>query len=406
MRPVMYSRGSRTGMSSGMTFNKPDPAQLPKEESVFATARKKGGASKKSEGEDQHCIDTCLDGLVVHSVVSAAQQLRAERRKDNNKTGNGVKVEVWLFLSSVTSTTGVRRWAHAYELFSIGVIVFTILLDVLQSMKDFRHLTVGMANSFFRFNLFVLFVLTSEWLLRLWSCIVCDEYGQNGSFQGRLKFVSRPLHIVDLLVLIAFYTEVFPQAFAGTDEKYLKGLKALRMIRLLRIFALVKISESKSNSFSLVYMVLLDKKQELMATLSIAVVLMLVSATLMYYLEHDAQPNNFSSIPEGMWWSVTALTTVGYGDIYPITPGGRILACIVAFFGIGIFALPAGILGSGFVDVMQQGVVDDEKKILEQEKEEEQKLNAIEGEVTCIRKQVDQMADDVSKILAALKSSR
>jgi len=151
------------------------------------------------------------------------------------------------------------------------------------------------------------------------------------------------IEMVDLVVLVAFYINFIP----GFSK--LKGLSALRMIRLLRVAALLKV-ERKTSSFSKIVKVLKTKKSELLATLFTASVLMVMSATMMYYLETGLQPEAFSSVPAAMWWAVTTLTTVGYGDVVPKTPFGRFLGSIVAFFGVGLFALPAGILGSGFVE--------------------------------------------------------
>jgi len=100
--------------------------------------------------------------------------------------------------------------------------------------------------------------------------------------------------------------------------------------------------------------VLLAKKEELILTLSTLLVLLLISSSLMYYAEHQAQPDSFSSIPATMWWGVSALTTVGYGDMYPITPLGKVLASVIAILGIGMFALPAGILGGGFAEQLSK----------------------------------------------------
>jgi voltage-gated potassium channel len=94
--------------------------------------------------------------------------------------------------------------------------------------------------------------------------------------------------------------------------------------------------------------ILKRKKPELTITFVIIFVLLILSASLMYYVEHDAQPNEFGSIPETLWWSVSTLTTVGYGDVTPITPFGKVCAGFIALLGIGMFALPAGILASGF----------------------------------------------------------
>merc|ERR1712046_399792 len=133
------------------------------------------------------------------------------------------------------------------------------------------------------------------------------------------------------------------------------------MIRLLRIAALLKV-ERGAGSFSKIINVLKVKRSELMATIVTAVILMLMSATLMYYLETEVQPVGFGSVPAAMWWSVASLTTVGYGDVVPKSAAGKLLGSVVAFFGVGLFALPAGILGSGFVEEVEK-----QKRLAEKE---------------------------------------
>jgi hypothetical protein len=157
------------------------------------------------------------------------------------------------------------------------------------------------------------------------------------------------MNLVDLVVCGAYYINFLPGFGA------LQGMGALRMIRLLRVATLLKV-ERKTNSFGNIIKVFTTKRLELLSTVFMAAVLMVTSAAVMYYIETDAQPVVFGSIPSSLWWSVTALTTVGYGDVYPITGFGKFTACIIAFFGVGIFALPAGILGEGFMEAMEKPV--------------------------------------------------
>jgi len=108
------------------------------------------------------------------------------------------------------------------------------------------------------------------------------------------------------------------------------------------------------NAGKLMMRVFKSKKEELVLSICMTFFLIIISASVMYFLEHDAQPDKFSSIPETMWWSVATLTTVGYGDVYPVTIVGKILASFISILGIGMFALPAGILASGFSDEIKQ----------------------------------------------------
>merc|ERR550534_2212964 len=152
-----------------------------------------------------------------------------------------------------------------------------------------------------------------------------------------------------------------------------RGLQALRMVRLLRLLTLFRVDRS-TNSFTIIFDIFQKKRSELMASLASAFVIMIMSGTLMYYAENAAQPDKFSSIPASMWWSVAALTTVGYGDLVPETAEGKLLGAVVAIFGIALFALPAGILGSAYAEIQE------ERQLLAQEGVGRQRSPSLGGE--------------------------
>ena len=126
----------------------------------------------------------------------------------------------------------------------------------------------------------------------------------------------------------------------------LRFLRAFRLFRLIRVLKIGRYSES----IRLFGRVFNAKKIELLTAVFVILTLLIASSSLLYYVEHEAQPDKFKNIPEAMWWGVITLTTVGYGDIFPITPWGKVFASIIALLGIGLFALPAGILSGGFVE--------------------------------------------------------
>lgn len=184
-------------------------------------------------------------------------------------------------------------------------------------------------------------IFTIEYILRIWSCTV------NASFKnlilGRIRFALTPLMIVDLLAILPFYLPMI----ISLDLRF---LRVLRLIRIFRMFKLTRYSES----LKMFGRVLKAKKEELLITGFMILILLIVSSSLMYFVESEVQPQTFSSIPNAMWWGVATLTTVGYGDVYPITPAGKFLGAIIALLGIGMFALPAGLLASGFVEEIQK----------------------------------------------------
>tara|TARA_B100000809_G_C14954968_1_gene465243 strand:- start:101 stop:622 length:522 start_codon:yes stop_codon:yes gene_type:complete len=146
--------------------------------------------------------------------------------------------------------------------------------------------------------------------------------------------------IIDLLAILPFYLP-FILPF---------DLRMLRLFRLLRVLKLSRYSKSLKTISN----VLKDTKSELVITIFIAFIFLILSSTLMYYFEHEAQPDKFANVGESLWWAVATLTTVGYGDIYPVTGLGKFMSGIIALIGIGFIALPTGIISSAFINRVQK----------------------------------------------------
>ena len=149
--------------------------------------------------------------------------------------------------------------------------------------------------------------------------------------------------VIDLIAIAPFYL-----TFIVADTRILRILRFLRLFRTAKHFL-------HSKTFHIFVNTIDRIKSELLSSLVLMMSLLLVCATGVYYVENEAQPEKFSSILASMWWAVATLTTGGYGDIYPITSLGKILGAISAIFGIGLFALPAGLLASGFSDAAETG---------------------------------------------------
>jgi len=226
--------------------------------------------------------------------------------------------------------------SRVFGIFIVTLISLNIVALALETVKSVRDLCPGF---FLAFEVVSVLIFTAEYLLRLWSCTAMREY--SSPIGGRLRFAVSPLALIDLLAVLPFYLP-----FLGID------LRFVRAVRLMRLFRVAKLGRY-SQAVRTLGKVFVAKKEELGVTLSVLLILLLISSCLMYIAEHDAQPEAFSSIPAAMWWSVTTLTTVGYGDIYPVTIWGKALAAVVAILGIGVFALPTGIIGAGFVEEMQ-----------------------------------------------------
>ncbi len=205
---------------------------------------------------------------------------------------------------------------------------------ILASYKE----VFGAYKVFFEmFELFSVIIFTIEYVLRFWTA---DYHFENGNgLSKKLKFSLSTYGIIDLVSILPFYLPLF-------FPFDLRILRILRLFRLLRIFKLGRLSKSLQTITS----VLKDSKSELSLTLFVAFILLILSSTLMFYVESEAQPEKFENIGQALWWSVETLTTVGYGDIYPITPTGKILSSAIAIIGIGVLALPTGIISSAFIN--------------------------------------------------------
>ncbi len=218
------------------------------------------------------------------------------------------------------------------------LITLNTLAVVLESVPA---LATKYALFFSLFDTFSVSVFTLEYLLRVWTCTLDPQFAS--PLRGRLRFVFKPFSLIDLLAILPFY---LPFVFA-VDLRFVHVLRFVRLLRLLKLGRYFQ-------SLRLFGQILQDKKEELVIALGGVMVVLLFASAGMYTREHAAQPNAFSSIPAAMWWGISTLTTVGYGDIYPITPLGKILGALISLFGIGLIALPAGILASGFAEAIDR----------------------------------------------------
>lgn len=180
-------------------------------------------------------------------------------------------------------------------------------------------------------------IFTIEYVLRLWTADFL--YPADNRVTSAFKFAFSFYGIIDLLTILPFYLPFF----------FPSGIVAFRMLRVIRIFRLFKIN-STYDAFNVITDVLKDKKNQLLSSMSLILIMMVASSLFMYSLEHEAQPDQFSNAFSGIWWATSTLLTVGYGDIYPVTIGGRIMAIVISFLGVGMVAIPTGIISAGFVE--------------------------------------------------------
>lgn len=184
------------------------------------------------------------------------------------------------------------------------------------------------------FNIFSVAVFTVEYVLRLWVCTEHIQLRGHHPAKARAKFAATPFMLIDLAAILPFYLS----AFVPMD------MRLLRVFRLIRFFKLARFSPAIATLGQVFY----AERRALMAALIIMAGLLLVSSSLIYFAESAAQPEVFGSIPAAMWWAIATLTTVGYGDVVPVTAIGRMIGGVVMLFGLGMFALPIGIIATGF----------------------------------------------------------
>ena len=227
------------------------------------------------------------------------------------------------------------RPSRALDLFIITLILLNVAAVIVETVPGVPE---AYGAPLAVFELFSVAVFSLEYLLRLWAVVESPRY--RDAVLGRLRFMKSPLAIVDLLAVLPFYLPMVTQV----------DLRMLRALRLLRVFKFTRYSKSLRTLEDVVR----RKRAQLGIALFTVLLMMVLAASLMYFVEHDDQPEAFASIPHAMWWAVATLTTVGYGDIYPVTGLGKVLASVLAILGMSMFALPAGILSAGFAEELER----------------------------------------------------
>ena len=212
------------------------------------------------------------------------------------------------------------------------LIVISITATFLQTFEELAFLKPVLSGIEF----VTIVVFTIEYLLRLWTAPYLYENESPG--KTVLLFVFSFYGIVDFLTIASYFAPLFTNGFV-----------ALRMLRVVRIMRLFKLNATY-DAFNVITDVLKDKKNQILSAVFIIFIMLLMSSMCMYSLEHQVQPENFENAFSGIWWSVSTLLTVGYGDIYPITVAGKAVAIIISFLGVGLVAIPTGIISAGFVE--------------------------------------------------------
>jgi voltage-gated potassium channel len=226
---------------------------------------------------------------------------------------------------------------RVFEVLLISTIVLNIIAIILESVPRLEKQYHELFNDF---ELYSVTFFTVEYFARLYSIVENPKY--RNPLSGRIRYMGTAMAIVDLLAFLPFYLTFFPI-----------DLRFLRIFRLMALFRMFKITRYM-HAMIIFKRVISERKEQLVLSFIFIIFILIIISFFMYIVERDAQPEKFGSIPEAMWWGMATLTTVGYGDAVPITPWGKVLGGLFAIAGVAFLALPAGILSSGFFELLHK----------------------------------------------------
>ncbi len=287
-------------------------------------------------------------------------------------------------LTNPTDTSGkLHEYFDTLIVWWVLISVSAVILESVQSLEGIFHV------EFVVLDAVAVMIFSIEYILRLYSCIEDPRF--QGAVGGRFRYVKSPIAIIDFLAIVPFYLEVLLHSVVD--------LRFLRIFRLMRLLKLTRYTQATGTLFKAL-------KREwpiIAASTFIMLLLVVLTASLGYLFEHEAQPDKFENIPQSIYWAVVTLASVGYGDISPVTPVGRLMTMIMALVGIGIFAVPAAILSTAFNDqlhkdreqmhnelyrFMEDGVLDESERAIICE--EAKRLHISEEEVDLLIERVRQ----------------
>lgn len=246
-----------------------------------------------------------------------------------------VKKYVYLLLHP---DEGDTRWDKIINSFLITVIVLNVLAVILETVESIH---LAHKKFFHDFDTVSVIIFSIEYALRVWSANYHDKYKH--SIKGRIKYIFSVGAIIDLIAILPWYLQAF---LGGLDLRMLRMFRLTRILRLFRLTAYTKSARMIFNIFK-------TRFNDLMLSFILTIFLIIISSCLVYFAEHQVPGTQFTSIPATIWWAVVTLTTVGYGEMYPVTIWGKIFAIFIMLAGVALLALPAGIITSGFLEELR-----------------------------------------------------
>ena len=254
-----------------------------------------------------------------------------------------IRKRVWTLLEPANDSDKLSKFV---DIFLVTLIFFNILMVILETVDELYN---QYQVQFKYFEIFSVVIFSFEYFGRLWSCVE-NKFRNEKDFSARIRYIVSFSAIIDAIAILPSILAFF---FPTVD---------LRFVRALRIFRLLKFSRY-SSSINTLLSVLWDQRKSFGAAFFILFIVLIISSSGMYLVEKDIQPDKFGSIPQSMWWAIVTLTTVGYGDVYPVTSMGKFFGSIIIILGIGTVALPSGILASAFTDLTRRNQQKYEKEL-------------------------------------------
>lgn len=251
-----------------------------------------------------------------------------------------IKKRIFQALESSENENIINR---IINIFLIALILLNLLLVIIETFnvpKQFQKILNYI-------EIISVIIFTIEYILRVWTSDLL--YPESKSLLSHVRYIFSFMAIIDLFAILPFYLPLLIPI----------DLRVLRTLRIIRLFRIFKINRY-TDALSTIGKVFKKKASQLISSIIVVGLLMIISAVLMYNIENQAQPEQFSNAFSALWWAIATLTTVGYGDIYPVTTLGKILSAIIALLGIGLVAVPTGIITSGFMEVLEEDKKHDE----------------------------------------------
>ena len=219
----------------------------------------------------------------------------------------------------------------------IALILLNVVAVILESENEIGR---QYATQFALFETLSVFIFSIEYLIRVWACVEEQRFKHSPPLKTRLRYLISPIAIIDLIAIAPFFISFF----IVIDLRYLRLLRVLRLLKLTHYF----------KDFNIFLTVLVKELKNIAAAIMVMIFLIIIAASLMYSLESKAQPDVFGSILHSLWWAVVTMTTVGYGDVTPVTTLGKVMTTVIMLIGVALVALPTAILAAGFSEELRE----------------------------------------------------